>query len=78
MNAIFLVLFSSPLMVVELELAYESYVVCWSFGFMVNHAGSWWSCALPMSSLKMLTPIWYSPRSGASTTCASVGENALV
>ncbi len=57
MNAIFLVLFSSPLMVVELELAYESYVVCsWSSGFMVNHAGSWWSCALPMSILKMSMP----------------------
>ena len=48
-------MFSSPLMVV-VELAYESYVVCWSFGFMVNHAGSWWSCALPMSSLKMSMP----------------------
>ena len=42
-----------------------------------HHAGSW-SSALPMSSLKMSTPIWYRPRSGASTTCASVGENALV
>ena len=42
---------------VVVELAYESYVVCtWSFGFMANHAGSWWSCALPMSSLKMSMP----------------------